>query len=91
MKTTMITAVGMATAAVSIAWAPTIALPATAHADQISFRFLSPSGNIGCQMFDQDGNGNAVCKIRDHTWVARPSDIANAARCRAPPGSRAQI
>ena len=74
MKTTMITAVGMATAAVSIAWAPTIALPATAHADQISFRFLSPSGNIGCQMFDQDGNGNAVCKIRDHTWVARPSE-----------------
>src|SRR6266567_8329755 len=65
MKFTMIAALSIATA--------TTALPltATAHADPISFRFLSPSGNIGCQMFHQDDdNGNAVCKIRHHTWVA---------------------
>ena len=48
--------------------AASITLPATAHAD--SFQFLSPSGNVGCQMATRDdGTGYAWCKIQDHTWV----------------------
>ena len=70
MNIKMIAALSIATAATAMPQA------AIAHADQTSsFGFLSPSGNIGCQMFDQgDGNGNAVCKVRDHTWTATPSE-----------------
>ena len=70
MNIKMIAALSIATAAA------TLPLAASAHADPTSgYGFLSPSGNIGCQMFDQgDGKGNVVCKIRDHTWAATPSD-----------------
>lgn len=52
--------------------AATIALPATGHADTTGYQFLSPSGNIGCSMLEdqRDGTPFAACKIRDHTWVA---------------------
>jgi len=70
MNIKMIAAVSIATAATAMPQA------AIAHADPTSsFGFLSPSGNIGCEMFDQgDGHGNAVCKVRDHTWTATPSE-----------------
>lgn len=58
------------------------ALPpaAIAHADETSYRFLSPSGNIGCDMEDDAGGRSfAVCKIRDHTWVAPPSEYCQQA------------
>lgn len=64
MKITMI-------AVLSITAAAAVLLAVVAHADPInSYQFLSPSGDIGCTMVDQgDGNGEAVCTIRDHTWV----------------------
>jgi len=69
MKTTRIALTATATAAAAIA------LPATAHAEPASLhQFLLPSGNIACQMDGRgDGTGYAVCKIKDHTWVAPPS------------------
>ncbi len=75
MKITLIAALSIAAAATALP------LAATAHADPTSsFGFLSPSGNIGCEMFDRgDGNGYAVCKIRDHTWVATPSEYCQRA------------
>jgi hypothetical protein len=51
--------------------AATIALPATAHASN-SYQFQSPSGNVGCEMWEQDGTFSAVCQLRDHTWAAPP-------------------
>jgi hypothetical protein len=56
-----------------------IALPAIAHAD-VSYRFLSPSGNVGCDM-EGDPNSTvfAVCKIQDHTWAAAPSEYCQQA------------
>jgi hypothetical protein len=71
MKITLIAA-----AALSIATAVT-ALPAaaTAHADDTSYTFLSPSGNIGCEMADDAGGQLfAVCKTQDRTWAAPPSE-----------------
>ena len=67
MKTTQIVLIATATAA-----AP-MALAATAHAEITGYLFQTPSGNIGCTMIDHgDGTGYAVCRIRDHTWVAPP-------------------
>jgi hypothetical protein len=66
-KTTAVTAVWMVVAAATIGFA------ATAHADITGSLFQAPSGNIGCTMIDHsDGTGYAVCRIRDHTWVAPP-------------------
>jgi hypothetical protein len=74
------------TAALSIATAVTaLPLAATAHADETGYTFLSPSGNIGCEMRDDAGSRLfTVCKIQDHTWVARPSEYC---RQRAVPGA----
>ena len=49
--------------------AATVALPATAHASN-AFQFQSPSGNIGCEMWEEDGKFSAVCQLHDHTWAA---------------------
>jgi hypothetical protein len=51
--------------------AATLALLATAHADTTSrYQFVSPSGNIACQMDQRaDGTADAWCKIQEHTWV----------------------
>ncbi|MCT7660475.1 hypothetical protein N4S67_18890 [Mycobacterium sp. CPCC 205710] len=52
-----------------------LALPATAHAEPSQmFQFVSPSGNIACEMDEHfDGTAEAWCKIRDHSWAA-PTD-----------------
>ena len=74
-KTTVITAVGTAIAAA------TIALPAIAHAEPSSrYQFLSPSGNIACQMDQRaDGTGYAWCKVDDHEWAAQLGGYCRAA------------
>jgi hypothetical protein len=66
MKITMIAALSIATAATALP------LAATAQANVThSYIFQSPSGNIGCEIFDRDdGTGDAVCKIHDRTWVS---------------------
>jgi hypothetical protein len=51
--------------------AATIALPATAHASN-SYQFQSPSGNVGCEMWEEDGTFSVVCQLHDHTWAAPP-------------------
>jgi hypothetical protein len=52
--------------------AATIGLAAPAHADTYNY-FQSPSGNIACEMIGaDDGAGSAVCKLKDHAWVAPP-------------------
>ncbi len=53
-----------------IAAAATIALAVPAHADDASV-FLSPSGNIICEVRSTgpDGKSGATCDIRDHTYV----------------------
>lgn len=56
--------------------AATIALPATAHADESDNTFYSPSGNILCSVgIPSSGSrfsGKAIvyCDIRDYTWTA---------------------
>jgi hypothetical protein len=61
--------------ALSVATAATaLPLSAIAHADYTSYSFLSPSGNIGCDMEDDAGGTLfAVCKTQDVTWTAPPS------------------
>jgi hypothetical protein len=74
-KTTVITAVGTAMAAA------TIALPAIVYAEPSSrYQFLSPSGNIACQMDQRDdGTGYAWCKVDGHEWAAQPGTDCQAA------------
>jgi hypothetical protein len=67
MKFTLITAVSIA------ATATAIPLAAIAHADDTSYTFLSPSGNIGCEM-RADAGVFTVCKIQEHTWVVPPNE-----------------
>jgi hypothetical protein len=63
MKTTMIAALSIATAATALPMA------ATAHADVLA-GFQSPSGDIGCSMrIGSDGKGGVTCAVRGHTWV----------------------
>jgi hypothetical protein len=79
MKFIMIAALSIAAAAAAQP------LAATAHADETGYTFLSPSGNIGCEMRDDAGSRLfAVCKIQDHTWVTRRSEYC---RQRAVPGA----
>ena len=50
--------------------AATIGLATPAHA---SVGFLSPSGNIACDVFTRDdGTSIATCDIRDHSYAAPP-------------------
>jgi hypothetical protein len=67
MKFTLITAVSIA------ATATALPLAAIAHADDTSYTFLSPSGNIGCEM-RADAGVFTVCKIQDHSWVVPPNE-----------------
>ena len=74
MKITMIAALSIAAAAT------VLPLAASAHADDTSYRFLSPSGDIGCDMEDDAGGTLfAVCKIQEHVWVAPPSEYCQQA------------
>jgi hypothetical protein len=74
MKTTIITAVRMATAAATVAFTALIAVPTTAHAG-VPPTFQSPSGNILCWINDSA----ATCRVTDHTYARplRPADCTN--------------
>jgi hypothetical protein len=49
--------------------AATVALPATAQADDAYQQFASPSGNIRCLMIGENGpDPIAMCQISDHTY-----------------------
>jgi hypothetical protein len=51
-------------------------LTPTAHAEASSFQFLSPSGNVGCQLGSTpEGSAYAWCKANEHSWVAPQSDV----------------
>jgi hypothetical protein len=61
--------------------AATIALPATGRADSYYY-FQSPSGNIACDMSTGDnGAGDPVCKIKDHTWEVPVEPVAAGGTC----------
>jgi hypothetical protein len=69
MKTTTLALMAAATVAA------TIALPATASAASNRYQFLTPSGNIGCQMdVHNDGWAYAWCTLQDQTWVEPQSE-----------------
>jgi hypothetical protein len=54
--------------------AAALALPAAALAEPSGLQFLSPTGNIGCDMATRDdGTAYAWCKIADHKWTAPES------------------
>ncbi|HVQ48709.1 MAG TPA: hypothetical protein VMS92_01575 [Mycobacterium sp.] len=60
--------------------AATLSFAVPAHADYNNIQFLSPSANIRCQIEnDDDGTAFAVCKIRDHTWEAKPVEYCQQA------------
>ena len=84
MKTTMITAVGMAAAV-------TIAVPATVHASREDRQFASPSGNIRC-VFDpytdpSTSAPTALCQIEDITYTAPPGSVRKVGGGPCEPGS----
>jgi len=55
------------------ALAATVAVASPAAAETDRFQFLTPSGNIGCQMDTApDGAAYAWCKVIGHTWAAAP-------------------
>jgi len=47
----------------------------TANAESHSFQFLSPSGNVGCQMGAgaKPGSSFAWCTVKEHAWTAPQS------------------
>jgi len=46
----------------------------TAHAAASRIQFLSPSGNVGCQLGTTSEGAFAWCKASEHSWVAPQSD-----------------
>lgn len=89
MKITLIGALWIATAATALP------LAGIAHADDTRYTFLSPSGNIGCEMNDDAGGRiYAVCKTQDPTWAAPPSEYCQQAEvpgATGGPGSDLQL
>jgi hypothetical protein len=56
-----------------------IALPATAHAADTYYQFVSPTGNIVCSVGNgADGKGSAACEIRTYSWVPPHCDMGTA-------------
>lgn len=51
----------------------------TAHAAASRIQFLSPSGNIGCQLGTAREGAFAWCKVNEHSWVAPQSDTCTRA------------
>src|SRR5690349_1844731 len=49
----------------------------TANAESRTFQFLTPSGNVGCQMATSARPGNALvwCTVREHSWTAPQSPV----------------
>lgn len=69
MKLAMIAALSIATAATALP------LSGTAQADPTGYTFLSPSGNIGCELRDDAGGTIfAMCKTQNRSWVASPTE-----------------
>ena len=65
MKSKMIAALSIASAAAAVG------LAATAHADNDEIEFQTPSGNIACTMLlvpGANGNNNVQCDLADHTF-----------------------
>jgi hypothetical protein len=64
-------------AALSIATAAALPLAATANACggggdfPADYEFVTPSGNIVCNMYAD--NSGANCEVREHTWAAPAS------------------
>ena len=79
-----ITMFAMAATLTSVVVAP------TAHGEPSSFQFLSPSGNVGCQLgTGPHGQAYAWCKANEHDWVASGSDdcpVANVPGAIGEPG-----
>jgi hypothetical protein len=76
MKSTMIAALSIATAATALP------LAATAHADNNYQQFASPSGTIRCILNAQDTPAPiVVCQIGDHTYVAPPGSTRDGGPC----------
>src|SRR4051794_2875920 len=51
-------------------------LTPTAQAEASSFQFLSPSGNVGCQLGSTpEGSAYAWCKANEHSWSAPQADV----------------
>jgi hypothetical protein len=54
--------------------------PAAAHAQPRPGQFLTPSGNVGCQLgTDSAGDAYAWCKVDGHAWAAPDSGYCPAA------------
>lgn len=67
----------IATAAAAAA----VSLAGPAHARTYDY-FQSPSGNIGCEMINNDdGTAFAACKLKDHTWVAPVAPLTSGGDC----------
>ncbi|TPG33564.1 hypothetical protein EAH80_14880 [Mycobacterium hodleri] len=48
----------------------------TVHAEASRIQFLTPSGNIGCQLDrTPEGSSFAWCKANEHSWVAPQSSV----------------
>jgi hypothetical protein len=47
----------------------------TAHAAASRIQFLSPTGDVGCQLGSTPEGAFAWCKVNEHSWVAPQSDI----------------
>jgi hypothetical protein len=48
----------------------------TAHAAASRIQFLSPSGNVGCQLGTaREGSAYAWCKVNEHSWSAPQADV----------------
>jgi hypothetical protein len=47
----------------------------TAHAAASRIQFLSPSGNVGCQLGTTSEGAFAWCKVNEHSWAAPQSDV----------------
>lgn len=51
----------------------------TAHAAASRIQFLSPSGNIGCQLGTSHEGSFAWCKVNEHRWAASQSNTCPSA------------
>jgi hypothetical protein len=65
---TKLALIATATAAATIASAATAQACCSTPPAEEDFTFVTPSGNIACDMFPS--MPGAHCEIRDHTWVA---------------------
>lgn len=60
----------------------------TAHAAASRIQFLSPSGNVGCQLSTTPEGAFAWCTVDEHSWIAPQSDTCPRANVPGEPGGR---